>query len=123
MTMQLPEVEGEIVLPFVQGVVAPVKAATLVPAKRPQKFVRVWVNGGAAINRILERVVVTVDYWAPTTAEAAAGAGDIRHAFLNTQIHALVKGVEEITRPYSEPDETSERYRATYALLVRAKRI
>lgn len=120
--MRLPDVEA-IIVPFVKGVAGSVGVATKVPNPRPAVFVRVWANGGAAENRILERVQVTVDAWAGSPVEASELAQDIRHAFLNTQINPLVKGVEEVTRPYYEPDETSDRYRATYALLVRAKRI
>ena len=119
--MRLPDVEA-MVKPFIDGVVSPVKVGTKVPNPRPKKYVRFWVNGGAAVNRVLERVQVTVDCWAASPTEASAMAQDIRHAFLNDTVHALVKGVEEVTRPYPADDETSDRYRATYALLVRAQR-
>lgn len=111
------------ILPFIRARVPGITVATKVPNTRPITFVRAWVNGGAAINRVLERVQVTVDVWAPSTVEASDLAADIRHGFLNdASTLPLVRGVEEVTRPYSAPDEASERYRATYALLVRAKR-
>lgn len=110
-------------LPFIRTVVPGVTVATKVPADRPAVFVRAWVNGGAAVNRVLERVQVTVDVWAPSTTAAAELAADIRTAFLGGYTSMpLVRGVEEVTRPYSVPDEVSERYRATFALMVRAAR-
>lgn len=120
--MKFADVEA-MVLPFIRYVVPGVTVATKVPNPRPATFIRAWVNGGSAVNRVLERVQVTVDVWAPSTTEASRIAGDIRHAFLNHSgaLH-LVRGVEEVTRPYSNPDETSDRYRATYALMVRATR-
>lgn len=120
--MKFADVEN-LIVPFVQAQVGAVPVATKVPGTRPATFIRCWVNGGASVNRVLERVQVTVDVWAPSTTEASRIAGDIRHAFLNHSgaLH-LVRGVEEVTRPYSNPDETSDRYRATYALMVRATR-
>lgn len=119
--MRLPDVEA-IVVPFVKSKVGSIAVGSKVPNPRPASYVRVWVNGGAAVNRILERVQVTVDCWGASPVAASTLAQDVRHAFLNDTVHALVKGVEEVTRPYYQPDETSDRYRATYALLVRAKR-
>lgn len=111
------------ILPFIRTHAPAATVATKVPNPRPATFVRAWANGGAAINRVLERVQITVDVWAPSTVEASDLAADIRHGFLNdTSIMPLVRGCEEVTRPYYQPDEASDRYRATYALLVRAKR-
>lgn len=111
------------ILPFVRGVTGSVAVATKVSNPRPDVFVRLWVTGGYALSRIHERVQVTVDVWAPDTVRASALAGEIRQAFLNDYARMpLVRGVEEITRPYSLPDETSDRYRASYALTVRAAR-
>lgn len=117
--MRLPDVEA-FVIPFVKSKVGSVTVASKVPNPRPGKFVRAWVNGGAALSRIHERVQVTVDCWGASPVEASQLAQDVRHAFLNDSVHRLVKGVEEVTRPYYAPDETSDRYRATYALIVRA---
>ncbi len=120
--MRFVEVEAMVrafILPRVDGV----PVATKVPNPRPAMFVRAWVNGGSAVNRVLERVQITVDAWAPSTVAASELAGVIRHAFLHDAAELkLVRSVEEVTRPYSAPDETSERYRATYALMVRATR-
>ena len=120
--MRFVDVEAY-VLPFIRGFVPGVTVGTKVPNPRPAVFVRAWANGGAAVNRVLERAQITVDVWAPSTTEAAYLAGDIRHAFLNNSGQlVLVRAVEEVTRPYPVPDETSERYRATYALTIRAPR-
>jgi len=120
--MVLPDVEA-FIIPFVKAQVGAVSVSTKVPNPRPATFVRAWVNGGAAVNRVLERVQVTVDCWAPSQVAASQLAQNVRTAFLNATVDPLVRGVEEVTRPYSQPDETSERYRATYALMVRAQRI
>lgn len=112
-----------LIIPFICARVPGVTVATKVPNSRPPTFVRAWANGGAAVNRVLERVQITVDVWAVSTTAASDYAGTIRHAFLHDSAQLrLVRGVEEVTRPYYAPDETSDRYRATYALMVRAKR-
>lgn len=99
------------------------KVGTKVPNPRPTNYVRAWANGGSAINRVLERVQITVDVWAVSTVAASEMIETIRHAFLNdyTQM-PLVRGVEEVTRPYFNPDGEVDRYRFTIALLVRAAR-
>lgn len=119
--MNLPDVQA-FVIPFIKSKVGSVHVGTKVPANRPVSFVRAWVNGGAAVNRVLERVQVTVDCWGGSDVAASQLAQTVRHAFLNDKIHDLVRGVEEVTRPYYAPDEASDRYRATYALMVRATR-
>jgi len=120
--MKLIGVEA-MVLPFIRGLVPGVTVATKVPTTRPKTFVRAWVNGGAAVNRVLERVQITVDVWAPSTVAASDLSDDIRNGFLGGYTGMpLVRGVEEVTRPYYAPDESSDRYRATYALMVRAQR-
>ena len=121
--MRFADVE-DMVVPFIKAQVGSTRVGKKVPNPRPSQFVRAWVNGGAAVNRVFENVQVTVDVWAPTLDEAADMAGVIRTAFLNDAQSAmpLVRAVSEVTRPYSQPDETSERYRATYSLRVRATR-
>ena len=121
--MRLPDVEA-MIIPFIKSQIGSVKVGTKVPNPRPDTYVRAWVNGGAAVNRVLERVQVTVHVWAPTQPGASTLAQDIRHAFLNdTASLPLVRGVEEVTRPYFNPDEGVDRYTATYALMVRARRV
>lgn len=96
------------------------------PNGRPPRYVRVWRTGGGALNRVLERVQVTV------TCGAAAGsvvagqiARELRTAFLNDYTEMrLVRGVEEVTGPYFDPDpDTGEdRYSFTIEMMVRAAR-
>ena len=112
-----------LVLTFIKAHIGSTEIGTKVANPLPTKYVRAWVNGGSASNRVLERVQITVDVWAGSTVDASDLIGDIRHAFLNeyTQM-PLVRGVEEITRPYFNPDGDRDRYRFTVALMVRAKR-
>ena len=120
--MRLPDVEA-MIIPFVKSKIGPTKVGAKVPNPRPATYVRAWANGGAAVNRVLERVQITVQVWAPSQVAASELAQTIRHAFLNdTATMPLVRGVEEVTRPYFNPDEGTDRYTATYALMVRANR-
>src|SRR5690606_10522532 len=119
--MRFADVEA-FIIPFIKAVVGSVPVGTKVPNPRPATFVRAFVNGGAAVNRVLERVQITVDCWAPNQPAASALAGQIRSAFFNSPVHNLVRGVEEVSRPMSTPDEASDRYRFTIALMVRATR-
>ena len=119
--MRFEDVEA-FVIPFVKSKVGSVTVASKVPNPRPGTFVRAWVNGGAAINPVLERVVITVDCWAPSIVQASQLASAVREGFFRSTVHPLVRRVEEITRPYSQPDETSDRYRFSVALTIRATR-
>lgn len=120
--MKFADVET-MVLAFIKGHIGSVKAGTKVPNPLPAQYVRAWANGGGAVNRVLERVQVTVDVWAGSTLAASELAGDIRHGFLNdSALMPLVRGVEEVTRPYFVPDGGRDRYRFTVALMVRASR-
>lgn len=111
------------VKPFIAARVGGAKVGTKVPNPRPASFVRAWVTGGSAVNRVLERVQITVDVWAASTTAASTMIGDIRHGFLNDYTDMpLVRGVEEITRPYFNPDGDIDRYRFTVALMIRAGR-
>ncbi|WP_104137238.1 hypothetical protein [Cryobacterium sp. Y62] len=120
--MKFADVEA-MILPFIKARVGSTGVGTKVPNPRPTRYVRAWANGGSAVNRVLERVQITVDVWAASTVEASEIIGDIRYAFLNryTQM-PLVRGVEEVTRPYFNPDGDVDRYRFTIALMVRAAR-
>jgi hypothetical protein len=120
--MRFADVEA-MVLPFIEAHVGDAKVGTKVPNPRPARFVRAWVTGGSAENRVLERVQVTVDVWATSTVAASDLLADIRHGFLNSYtLMPLVRGVEEVTRPYYVPDGDLDRYRMTVALMVRAAR-
>lgn len=99
--------------------------ATKVPADRPASFVRVWRTGGVATSRVLDRPMITVQAWAPNTVDAGALAGRCRDALFNEYTAMpLVRGVEEISGLYFDPDPDSgvDRYTFTVQLSVRAKR-
>lgn len=98
---------------------------TTVPGDRPARFVRVWRNGGPAVNRVLERALVTVEGWSLDSVDASALTGACRDALLHDYTGMpLVRGVSEVTGPYSIPDPESgtPRYRFTMQLNVRARR-
>jgi hypothetical protein len=121
--MNFPDVE-KMVIGFLQSrVTVPIR--TTVPKTRPTKFLRIYANGGAAQNRIVERALITVDAWASDSVEAHDLAQVARHAFLNEATGMpLVRRVEEQTRPYSTPDPDSGTpiYRFSVMLTVRASR-
>lgn len=122
--MRFPDVEA-MVRGFLSMKVAPVKVHTKVPAARPETFVRAWRTGGAATNRVLEQPLVTVQAWAPNTVAASELARQCREAILNDYtLMPLVRGVEEVTGPYYDPDLSTgiDRYSLTIQLSVRAAR-
>ncbi|MDF2578438.1 MAG: hypothetical protein K0S49_17 [Microbacterium sp.] len=113
------------VLAFLTDALDGVPVHTTVPDARPAKFVRMWRNGGAAVNRVVDRPQITVEAWSADSADAAELANHCRDLLLGSSAAMpLVRGVTEITGPYSAPDEATEtpRYRFTVALTVRAKR-
>lgn len=110
---------------FLLPEVTPVAVGSTVPANRPAKFVRAWVTGGSAINRVLERVQITITCYAPDGVTAADLATKCRDAFHNRYTTMpLVRGVEEVSRPYFDPDPGTglPRYTFTILLMVRAAR-
>ena len=121
--MRVPDVDG-MVRSFLMGHVS-VPVHVSVPKDRPVSFVVARRNGGFAVNRILDSPNVTVDCWAPSGVEAAELAEDCRSAFLHEYAGMpLVRGVSEVSGPYSVPDveSGSPRYRFTVQLSVRAAR-
>lgn len=99
---------------------------TKVKNPRPVRYARIWRTGGGSLNRVLEQVQITITCGAASgSVEALAIARDLRSAFLNeyTQM-PLVRGVEEVSGPYADPDpDTAEsRYSMTFILMVRGKR-
>ena len=122
--MRFPDVDA-MVRTFLMGRVAPMKVYVTVPATRPAEFIVARRNGGAASNRVLDVPTVTVDVWAGSSVRAAELAETARGAFLHHDTDMpLVRGVEEVTGPYSVPDDASEsaRYRFSMRLRVRAHR-
>lgn len=121
--MRFPDVDS-MVLQFLTAALS-VPVHTAVPKVRPAKFIVARRNGGGAANRILDLPTVTVDAWASDSVEAAELAEDARSALLHAYTSMpLVRGVEEITGPYStpDPDSSSPRYRFSVRLRVRAAR-
>lgn len=119
--MRFPDAET-LAVGHLKPVVAPVKVMTKVPATRPAEFVRVWRTGGAAANRVLDQPMLTVQAWGPNADELARKC---REAFLSDSARiTLVRGVEEVTGPYQDPDPATNTDRVTFTvqLQVRAAR-
>lgn len=122
--MSLPDVEAMVVT-FLKPIVAPTKTASLVPAERPDLFVRAFRSGGSAVNRILENAQVTVEAEAPTRDEAFDLASACREHFQHHYtLMPLVRGVSETGGLYfaPDPDTNIPRFRFTVNLLVRSSR-
>lgn len=97
----------------------------VIPAQRPEAFVRVFRTGGFARDRITDLARITVQAWAPDRYEAERMASACRMALLNSGAALpLVRGVEESGGLYFNPDPTTNipRYQFTVELTVRAKR-
>lgn len=97
-----------------------------VPSTRPETFLRVWRTGGASVNRVLDAPLVTVESWsAKSDKYAVDNANAARELLLNASgVMPLVRGVEEVTGLYFDPDPVSgvTRYTFTVRMRVRAKR-
>lgn len=99
--------------------------ATKVPNPRPKRYIRAWRTGGAASNRALEMVQITVSCTAANSVTASQDALDVRHAFHHEYTAMpLVRGVEDVSGPYYDPDpDTNEdRYTFTVRLRIRGAR-
>lgn len=121
--MRFPDVEVMVRQFLLARLSVPV--ATKVPSSRPASFVRVWRSGGAAINRVLDQPVMTVQAWASDDGEAAELARVCREALLSDYTSMpLVRGVEEVGGPYFDPDPDTgiDRYTFNMSLQVRARR-
>lgn len=122
--MSFPDAEA-MVRTFLLPVASPAKVVTQVPATRPDKFVREFRTGGAAINRVLERVQITVQGWATDSVDAFDLTSDCREALLNRYtLMPLVRGVSEVGGLHFDPDPgtNTPRYTFTVELMVRATR-
>ena len=101
-----------------------VPVRTRVPVTRPVEFVRVWRTGGAAVNRVLDRPIMTVQAWAASDPRASELAGRCRDVIYGASTGmTLVRGVEEVSGLYYDPDPdlNSPRYTFTFQANVRAK--
>lgn len=122
--MRFPDV-AVMVREFLLPHLSPVTVHTDVPSTRPPVFVRVWRTGGAAVNRVVERPLITVQAWAASSVAASELAGDCRMLLLNgSPSMPLVRDIEEVTGPYADPDPASGAPRCTFTVQysVRAKR-
>lgn len=109
---------------FLDAQVTP-PVSTKIPNPRPARYTRAWRTGGYTVNRVLEVVQITVSCTAADSVTASADATAARSAFLNqSTAMPLVRGVEGISGPYSDPDpDTNEdRYTLNVQLRVRAAR-
>ena len=99
---------------------------TRVPNPRPKTFLRVWRTGGAAINRVLDEPLITVQSWSEESDDdASENANVARELLLNASaVMPLVRGVNEVTGPYYDPDPGTgtTRYTFTVRMRVRAPR-
>lgn len=121
--MKFPDVEAMVLTFLADRVDAPVQ--TSVPDDRPDRFVRLWRNGGTSSNRVIDRPQVTVEAWSLDSVDASELAEACRSALLHHASEmSLVRGASEVSGPYSVSDEATEspRYRFTVALTVRATR-
>ena len=121
--MSFPDVEQ-----MLRGFLADETTHTVVieiPGSRPAVFIRVWRSGGAAVNRVLERPVITVESWAGDFTTAHDNLQECRDLLLNSGDRLpLVRRMEEISGPYRDPDPDSNtpRYSMTVRPSVRAAR-
>lgn len=96
-----------------------------IPTPRPAVFVRVWRSGGAALNRVVERPIITVESWAADFTTAHDQLQECRTVLLNAgPLLPLVRRMEEVSGPYRDPDpdSNSPRYSMTLRPTVRAQR-
>ncbi len=99
-----------------------VPVVSKVPATRPTKFVRVWRTGGAALNRVLDRPIITVQAWAPDDGQASELANACRQLLFNDYtVMPLVRGVEEVTGLYFDPDPATGVDRYTFSVQLQAR--
>lgn len=121
--MRFPDTDAMVLSFLTPRVSVPVHVT--VPADRPVSFIRAWRNGGSAASRVLDNATVTVEAWSGSSVEAATLAEDVRGLFHHSYTAMpLVRGVEEISGPYSipDPESGSPRYRFSVRLRVRAAR-
>lgn len=125
--MRFPDIEALVRQRLLGGVYAGGASVYIkVPATRPKTFLRVWRTGGAAVNRVLDEPLITVESWSSESDKIAVdNANAARELLLNASgVMPLVRGVEEVTGLYYDPDPVSgvTRYTFTVRLRVRAAR-
>lgn len=121
--MSFPDIEALVRQHLLSGAYeAGAGVFTRVPSPRPVTFLRVWRTGGAAINRVLDQPLITVQSWASTDKIASDNANVARDLLLNASgAMSLVRGVEEVTGPYYDPDPVSDATRYTFTMRMRVR--
>lgn len=117
--------DAEALMPAFLGPVVDVRVVSTVPSPRPDEFVQAWRSGGAASNRVREVVHITVTAWAKSKPRASELARIAQDAFFNQSTRLkLLRGVQEVSGVYYDPDPDSgaPRYTFTVALTMRAAR-
>ena len=98
-----------------------VNVSTRVPARRPDKFIRVSLAGGGE-ESIFDTPRLLVECWAPTTPEASDIARKARLQLQLSQFDVIggwqIYGVDA-DYPVNFPDEASERYQFLAEIRVR----
>lgn len=125
--MRFPDTEALVRSYLVSGAyTAGATVHTRVPSPRPAVFLRVWRTGGASLNRVVDQPLITVESWASTSDKVAWDNANVARELMLAASAAmpLVRGVEEVTGPYYDPDPVSgvTRYTFTMRLRVRAPR-
>jgi hypothetical protein len=123
--VELVDVE-QLCVDFAKTIIPGRPIGTAVPRPRPARYVRIVRTGGPAENRVLDRPLITVTCAGEATGDASDDAAALRGAFLSrSTTMPLVRGVEEVTGPYFDPDpDTGDpRYTFIMRLAVRARRI
>lgn len=121
--VKLPSAD-ELVLRFAKSRMS-VPVVVQVPATRPAEFLQVGRVGGGPLNRVLDAPVIVAYAWAGSKARAEEIASEFRDLILNRVGEMpLVRGVDSVVGPYSDPDPDSKvaRYAVTSRWLVRASR-
>lgn len=119
--VELPDAET-LAVDFLNDLAPESPTSTKVPARRPARFTRAWRTGGAAASRVLDQPIITVTCTAADSVTASADAKRARHAFLNDYTAMpLVRGVEEVTGLYYDPDPDTNEDRYTFAVRLRVR--
>lgn len=122
--MRFPDSEA-LVRSFLAARTSPVPAVTKVPAARPALFVRCWRTGGASSSRVLDQPIITVQVWGADSVTASELSSKCRQWLLaDSGSMPLVRGVEEVTGQYYDPDPDTgiDRYTFSVQMKVRAQR-
>lgn len=123
--MMFPDSEA-LVQSFLAARTSPVPVVTKVPSKnRPALFVRCWRTGGPSMNRVLDQPIITVQAWGADSVTASELSSKCRQWLLaDSGSMPLVRGIEEVTGQYYDPDPDTgiDRYTFSVQMKVRAQR-